>query len=212
MPTINFSKVLAATACIAGMVPQENYSWPQVCHPQSPPKGTHTKNLFTLNVLSILKKKVLYECSLGNRVRCSSFSTPQPHYILPCLLCPGLRHPGHLHRLTPLIQPAKRGAAHHRLWDLVWLTGEALQHQQLQPVGTGNQAVGYGILQPPCHHLPDNTCPPPLLHTACKQIKKIWSMTCSSFQFLPLTSPYGDALSAHSNPLCLHMHTWPKNT
>lgn len=106
----------------------------------------------------------------------------------------------------------KRGAAHHRLWHLVWLTGEALQHQQLQPVGTGNQAVGYGILQPPCHHLPDNTCPPPLLHTACKQIKKIWSMTCSSFQFLPLTSPYGDALSAHSNPLCLHTHTWPKNT
>lgn len=145
-------------------------------------------------------KKVLYGCSLGNRVRCSSRfppTRPSSHYTQSCLQCPVLTHPGHLHGLTPLIQPAKPGAVLQGVRDLDWLTGGALQHQQLQPAGTGTGGRDPSATPSPAGY----TCPPPPLRRACEQISKIWGMTCSPFPCLPPASPL---MEMHFLPTVIH--------
>lgn len=163
--------------------------------------------------MSLLKKKeVLSGCSLGSRVRCSSFWTPQTSASLYTALLTmswpeaprtspqaGSTHPASKirgccpHDVRPGLahwrSAAAPAAATSRDWETAWGTGCLSHHVICQIILV--------LL---------------LLHTACKQIKTIWSTTYSSFPFLPITSPYGDAVSAHSNPLCLRMHTWPKNT
>lgn len=84
------------------------------------------------------------------------------------------------------------------MWDLVWLVGEALQHQHLQPAETKNQPGGQdaSATLSSAHIILVLL----LLHIACKQIKKIWSMTCSSFPFLPLTI----LMEMHFLPTAIH--------
>ena len=139
-------------------------------------------------------KKVLYVCILVNRLRCSShFPLPRPSPYHTRM------QPGQLRGPTPLTQPAKPGAVLHGVRDPNRLTGGVLQHQQLQPAGTGSRVWGRDPSATPSP--PRCTCPPPLLHTACKQIKKIWSVTCSPFPLLPLASP---TTEMHLLPTAIH--------
>lgn len=71
-------------------------------------------------------------------------------------------------------------------------------------------SLGGRMPQPPCH-LPDNTCPPSFTYSM-QTDQKDPEHDLQLISIFTSNNPYGDALSAHSNPLCMCMHTWPKNT
>lgn len=137
------------------MVPQENHNWAQVWFSLSL-RGTHN-----------LPNKLVAQgnCLLWTHTFCEKkdfrgavwgtewdalliFYSPDLHLHTSCLLRPGLTHLDYLHEPTPLIQMVKQAVLHGAM-DLDLLREGALQHEQLCPARTGNQAGGRGYLSHP---------------------------------------------------------------